>query len=268
MPTLVNNDAQLYYEVAGSGEPMVLIHGSWVDHHDWDLVVAPLAASYRVLRFDRRGHSQSTAPDRQGVLDDDIADLAAMIETAGAPAHVVANSFGGVIALNLAARRPELFRSLSLHEPPLLGLLIADPSSQEMAQGFMAAAQPVGELIAAGRHEEAARTFINDVALGPGAWDVIPDEQKRLVTANAPTFLDEMNDPNGLNLDLAGIASFDKAALVTNGDQSPPFFAIVIGKLKEAFPNAEYRTVPGWGHVPHVTNPQDYLEIVKAFVRP
>ena len=265
MPTLDNNGAQLYYEVTGSGDPMVLIHGSWVDHHDWDLVVPTFSASYRVLAYDRRGHSKSTAPERQGLLDDDISDLAAMIETVGAPAHVVANSFGGVIALNLAARRPELFRTLSLHEPPLLGLLIADPSKQDLAQGFMAAAQPVGELIVAGRHEDAARSFINDVALGPGAWDMIPDEQRRLVTGNAPTFLDEITDPNGLNLD-AAIAAFDRPAVVTNGDQSPPFFTIVIGKLKEAFPRAEYRTVPGWGHIPHVTHPQDYLEMVKAFL--
>jgi pimeloyl-ACP methyl ester carboxylesterase len=55
---------------------------------------------------------------------DDVADLAALLEELPhAPAHVVGNSFGASIVLRLAAARPDLFRSLIVHEPPLLGLL-------------------------------------------------------------------------------------------------------------------------------------------------
>jgi pimeloyl-ACP methyl ester carboxylesterase len=126
--------------------------------------------------------------------------------------------------------------------------------------------QAVEELIVAGRYEDAARTFINDVALGPGFWDFIPEEDRRRFVANAPTFLDEIRDPDPLSLDVS-IGRFDKPTLLTNGDQSPPAFALTMGKLKEAFPAAEYRTFPGWGHVPHITHVQDYVEMVKTFAR-
>lgn len=111
------NGAELYYELSGSGDPLVLVHGSWVDHTSWQLVVPDLARSFRVLAYDRRGYSLSERPLGQGSRREDEEDLAALVEALDlAPAHVVANSFGGSIALGLAARRPDLFRSLIVHE--------------------------------------------------------------------------------------------------------------------------------------------------------
>ena len=100
--------------------PLVLVHGSWDSHHDWDLVVPRLADSFRVLTYDRRGHSESERPTGQESVREDVADLAALIEHLGlAPAWVVGNSFGASIILRLAGERPELFRGLIGHEPPL-----------------------------------------------------------------------------------------------------------------------------------------------------
>ena len=94
-------------------EPLVLVHGSWVDATRWRFVVPGLAESFRVLVYDRRGHSRSERPDAPGSVDED-GDLAALLETLDlAPAHVVTSSYGGNIALRLATRRPQIFRSLS-----------------------------------------------------------------------------------------------------------------------------------------------------------
>ena len=49
MPTAVFNGVKLYYEEAGSGQPLVLVHGSWTDHHSWDLVAPSLAERFRVV---------------------------------------------------------------------------------------------------------------------------------------------------------------------------------------------------------------------------
>ena len=76
-------------------DTVVLVHGSWGDHHNWDAVAPMLARSFRVLTYDRRGHSRSARPVGQGSLHEDAADLAAPIEGLGlAPKHVVGNSFG------------------------------------------------------------------------------------------------------------------------------------------------------------------------------
>lgn len=67
------------------------------------------------------------AADTAGGVDEDGDDFAALLEALDlAPAHVVTNSGGGNIALRLAGRRPDLFRSLSCHEPPVWSLLESD----------------------------------------------------------------------------------------------------------------------------------------------
>src|ERR1700730_11341677 len=124
MSTARVNGVELYYERSGSGEPLVLVHGSWSDHHNWDPVVSALAESFLVLAYDRRGHSASERPSGQGSVLEDADDLAALIDELDlATAHVAGNSFGAIIALRAASRRPDVFRSLIVHEPPLFGLL-------------------------------------------------------------------------------------------------------------------------------------------------
>ena len=49
----------LFAEMSGDGPPVVFVHGSWGDHHNWDLVVPEIAATNRTLTYDRRGHSQT-----------------------------------------------------------------------------------------------------------------------------------------------------------------------------------------------------------------
>ncbi len=53
------NGVELFREFQGEGEPLVLVHGSWVDHFNWQGVAPGLAGSFRVLTYYRRGHSQS-----------------------------------------------------------------------------------------------------------------------------------------------------------------------------------------------------------------
>jgi pimeloyl-ACP methyl ester carboxylesterase len=123
MPTSTINGVQLYWELSGGGEPVVLVHGSWGDHLNWARVVPGLSNTLRIATYDRRGHSLSERPG-SGSIADDVADLAGLIEHLfDGPAHVVGNSFGAAIALRLAAQRPDLVRSLIVHEPPLFGLL-------------------------------------------------------------------------------------------------------------------------------------------------
>ena len=123
MPTAIVNGVSLYWELTGNaGEPLILVHGSWDDHHGWDRIVPTLGRSFRVLTYDRRGHSRSERRGGQGSVHEDVFDLACLIEQLGlGPAHILGNSFGGVIVLRLAALRPDVFRTLLVHEPPAWG---------------------------------------------------------------------------------------------------------------------------------------------------
>lgn len=108
MPRLRANGVELYYEVIGEGDPLVLVHGGWGDQNSWRLVVDEFARSYQVVTYDRRGHSQSDRSIGPEVIRAHEEDLGALMEQLGiAPAHVVGNSIGGSIALRLGGRRPD-----------------------------------------------------------------------------------------------------------------------------------------------------------------
>jgi pimeloyl-ACP methyl ester carboxylesterase len=260
------NGVGLFVQRFGSGDPLVLAHGSWVDHMSWAFVVPALAQRFQVTAYDRRGHSQSERPATQGSIQEDMADLAAIIEQAGAPAHVVANSMGASISLRLAAERPELLRTLAAHEPPLVGLLRDDPATRALVEDPLELFGSAATDIAEGRGEEAARRFV-DFIIGPGAWDaVIPAEVKQMMVNNAPTFLDETRDPEVLTIDTAALAAFDRPVFLSGGSESPPFFSDILDKLHAAIPRAERNTFAGAGHIPHSTHPQDYVAAVTAFI--
>jgi pimeloyl-ACP methyl ester carboxylesterase len=269
MATANVNGVRLFYEVSGTGEvPLVLVHGSWGSHHNWDLVVPGLASSFRVLTYDRRGHSQSERPPRQGSVREDVADLAGLIEHLGlGPAWVTGNSFGASITLRLASERPELLRGVIAHEPPLFSLLASDPSVAPMLEEIGKKVGAVVERIASGDHAAAAEQFVETVALGPGTWARLPPDLQQTFITNAPTFLDEARDPEQLAFDPASLRGFPGPSLLTQGDQSPPAFAPVVAKLADVLPGATVVTFPEAGHIPHATHPDAYVEAVVAFIR-
>jgi pimeloyl-ACP methyl ester carboxylesterase len=267
MPIERINGVNIFLEEFGAGDPLVLVHGSWVDHMEWPFLVPLLAPRFRVTVYDRRGHSQSERLPTQGSIHEDVTDLKAIIERAGAPAHVLGNSMGASISLRLASERPELVRTLMVHEPPLFDLLREDASASPPGEGLVDEHfLPVADAIAAGRMEEGARHFV-DLVLGPGTWEnVLPDEVKRILINNAPTFLDETRDPEILTMDLDALSRFDRPVLLSGGSASPPFFAPVLDKLAGVLPNATRTTFEGAGHLPHVTHPQEYAEAIVEFI--
>jgi pimeloyl-ACP methyl ester carboxylesterase len=268
MSTVRVNGVDLYYELSGSGEPLVLVHGSWGDHHNWDPVVASLSESFRVLAYDRRGHSASERPAGQGSVFEDADDLAALVEELElAPAHIAGNSFGAVVVLRAAIRSPEVFRSLIAHEPPLFPLLAGtelEPALEEVQRRIAAVVGP----LEAGDREGAARLFADTIAFGPGAWDQqLTSEMREVFVTNAPTFSDEVRDPDALQMDLEALGGFDGPALLTSGTESAPFFAPVVDMVAERLPRSERVTIEGADHVPHISVPERYVELVRTFAQ-
>jgi pimeloyl-ACP methyl ester carboxylesterase len=269
MPETEANGVRLYYEIHGGGEPLVLVHGSWVDATRWRLVVSGLAESFRVLVYDRRGHSRSERAAAPGSVDEDGDDLAALLETVGlAPAHVVTSSYGGSSALRLATRRPEIFRSLCCHEPPLWSLLQGDPEALEILRKGARSLDAVGRRIADGDHEGAARQFVEEVAFGHGAWEnALPPETRAIFVQNASTFLDELQDPMQLQIDEDALLQLELPVTLTQGSESPLMFPAVIDRLVELIPHAGRETIDGAGHAPQLTHPERYVQVVTRAAR-
>jgi pimeloyl-ACP methyl ester carboxylesterase len=117
--------------VWGEGDPAVLIHGSfgW-GSETWEKQ-RPLGDSYRLLLVDRRGFGTSAA---NGPVDfeRDASDISDLLDE---PAHLVGQSYGGVVALLTAARSSERVRSLTVIEPPAFGLVRGDPAVEQFIAG-------------------------------------------------------------------------------------------------------------------------------------
>ena len=162
----------------------------------WTFVVDDLAQTNHVVTYDRRGHSRSergaaAVPRR---VDED--DLVALIESLDlGPVHLVGNSYGASISLGVATRRPDLVRTVTAHEPPLIG--IATPGSALAIElvPVVAALETVAAAVGRGDAEAAPEQFVEDVALGPGAWQLLPLEIRQTMVANAPMIIDVVGRP-------------------------------------------------------------------------
>jgi len=248
----------LHYELAGTGaRTIVLTHGLGSDLDFWSPVVEPLAAHYRVLRWDLRGSGGSAAP--AGPYDAALfaRDLAALLDHAGVDdAHLVGHSGGGVVTQRFALDFPARARSVVLvstssevsEKASAAWLRLADvveangfgPDRQASTRGFapaFAAAHP--DVV----QEIAARARRND----PAAY-----------AATARAF--------GIYRFTAELARIRVPALVLQGLDdalTPPGGSVILAR---ALPRARLVMVSGAGHFLPIETPALFTSAVLAFL--
>jgi pimeloyl-ACP methyl ester carboxylesterase len=222
MPRVSANGVELNYELTGTGDTLVLVHGGWSDRNNWLAVAPELARAFSVVAYDRRGHGLS-ARDMPGSRCDQEDDLAALIEAlAREPAHVAGTSFGASIALGLASRRPDLVRSVVAHEPPLISVAPDGPEVRVQLEAVQATVLAVCAQVARGDPRGAAERFVEEIALGPGAWGLLPEPLRETMVDSAAAFVAEQQDPAWADVELDELARVASPMLISEGDQSPP----------------------------------------------
>lgn len=252
----------------GAGPPVLLIHGQPGLGSDWDGVVAALRADHRLLAPDRPGYGDG-GPDPT-TMAGNAAALADLLESrSAAPAVVVGHSYGGGIAILLAARRPDLVRGL---------VLVGSVGRAGSVNAFdRAMAAPVlGEVLSAtglfALGKVLPRLRRRAARLGPQtAWLVesLPDE-RYLHLAPGPgrqiwrSFVAEQRALVAEIADVeAAVAAVRAPAVVVTGTLDvvvPPTVAVA---LAAALPSAELVTVARAGHFV----PRDHPGVVAAAVR-
>lgn len=126
---------ELYYEVRGEGEPLLMIPGGNGDAGFYTSVADILADEFRVITYDRRGNSRSTRNEPKNFeVSQQARDAVAVLEAVGHPsAYVFGNSGGAIFALEMAARHPQAVKAMIVHEPPVIRLL---PDSKKWQRFF------------------------------------------------------------------------------------------------------------------------------------
>lgn len=270
MATLRVNGVELFYERAGAGERVVLTHGAWGDGRTWQAVTGRLVDRFEVVAWDRRGHSRSQDGNGPGSVQEDAADLAALIEALGPESvHAVGNSAGGNVVLNLMTMRPDLVKTAAVHEPGPFGLLgeSEDPHLVEVMQQEKQLTDDVERLISDGQARRAARYFVEEIAVGSGAWEHFPDEMKMIMETNASTVADDIRDGwDAYSVDIGALATSSVPLLISTGSESPEMESNAAHELARRLPAARMASLNGAGHIPHRTHPDEYITLLIDFM--
>jgi len=166
------NGVDLEYELTGSGEPVVLIHGGLLADENTPLAREPsLVNHHTVLNYHRRGFAGSTSSaNHPPTITDHAGDCLALMRHVGFDsAHIVGHSLGGVIALQLALDAGDSVRTLALLEPALMGAIAKaeatdHPDAVRSQKAFMASVAEVMEVHHSGDTRGALLMFLRSRA--------------------------------------------------------------------------------------------------------
>lgn len=236
----------------GSGPPALLVHGAAADQSTWTLQLHGLDDAFTLLAYDRRVG--------QGITTEDHADDAAALlarEVPGGRAIVIASSYGGVVALELACRAPERVAALILCEPPL-------PPGEYVPSAPVGYGCHFDRLIATAGGERAAEMFLRSV-LGDGGFQAIPGRYRRDLCAMWPQIRSDMFSLGSYRVDHARLAAIPHPVLLLAGDRSPPFLATCLDALAAVLPRARRGVIPRAGHAMHIDNHRAFRDAVLAF---
>jgi 3-oxoadipate enol-lactonase len=252
MPFYVRPDGcRLYYEFHGgpSSEPLILLEGMGGDIPGWGRHLNALARELRTIAYDLRGNGRSDKPDERMTMKTFVDDTEGLLDHAGVrSAHVYGQSFGGMIAQELAIARPDRVRSLILAATHLGVRHVVRPSSKvPKARPWQALYSPAfvrhqPELLA--EHRRVARSNPQPSHAARRQWEATRefDSFDRLPEVRAPTLV--LHGTDDLTIDP------ENARL-----------------LASRIPGARLVMLEGAGHVYHWEQTREADRVVLDFVR-
>ena len=240
-----SDGCDLYYEEAGEGVPILLIHPAGATASTWGTATTKLARFGRVITYDRRGYARSGGePPRSMSIH--TADAATILESLRTPpAVVVGTSAGAAIAVDLAVRRPDLLQAVVAHEFPWRFTRHFPTGSQ------LAALARIGSLALRGRHCDAAGVLLRFAYTyrdGGSAWDAFPEEWRLAGRENARAALADFRNSIGIYPSARDLAAVDVPVVCSYGARSPDGMCRLVRSLASAIPTARAQRIDGAGH--------------------
>jgi pimeloyl-ACP methyl ester carboxylesterase len=257
------NGARVYYEVAGEGEPLVLVHAGIADSRMWEGQIAAFAERYRVVRYDLRGFGKSEMVEGPFSHHEDLRGL---LDALGVErAHLVGCSMGGGAVLDFALEYPERIGNLVLVGSAIGGFRPDFGPPKEWDE--LVAADEAGDLEriselevrmwvdGPGRSPEDVDASIRDlvremnlIALKTEAaelgeeWEPEPPASDRLYNIHAPT-------------------------LLIVGDEDQPRIFAAADLLEKELPNERKVLMHGTAHLPNMERPEEFNRLVLEFLQ-
>jgi pimeloyl-ACP methyl ester carboxylesterase len=273
MPRVTIDGMKFYYQQAGSGPDVVLLHGVTGNLAIWPLInmTQTLAADFRVTAYDLRGHGYSDTPATGYTSADMATDLVKIKEALGlGPLWVLGHSFGGVVALHAAVLYPEAVAGLILSDPYFPGLRHLETTVGKW-DGWLEYKEQASRAGLEVREEDwfdVGQLFKQTANLSPERHEMFRKElglaaMDRLVRLARTTCGDDVKAVAGLTAER--IDSVRHPALALYGEHSP--FLSTSRYLGEHLANCKVALVPGAKHRAHEEKPAEYVAIVQKHLR-
>ncbi len=259
METVISADGTpIAYERAGSGPPLVLVHGTTADHTRWDPLRSAFEERCTVYAIDRRGRGESgDAPEY--ALEREAEDVAAVVDSIDESVVLLGHSYGGLCSLEAALRTDDLC-GLVLYEPPMpVGDHVSDT---EHVLDEMTA------LVDDGENEQALVSFFRDIvgssATELDAYRSSPDWPARVDAVH--TVVREERAEKAYEFDAARFTGLTVPTLLLSGDESAPFLTEATERLDDVLPNSRIVVFAGHGHAAMNTAPGLFVDEVLSFI--
>ena len=264
------NGTTLYYEVAGEGHPLVLIHGGLVDHHLWDDQFAAFAQHYKVIRYDMRGFGQSGLVKVGDAPPSYRADLYALLKYLGIEkAYVLGLSMGGGLAIDFTLEYPKMVDALIPVAAGVSGLKAEDAdSAEQQADNEIEAAFTSGDIPRA--IELTLRFWTDGPKRTPEQTDPIVREKVKAMTASNCARSDDEDAPNSIPLEPPAIARLGEISvptLIIYGDADVRGIIKIADILHKGIPNAKVAVIPNTAHHLNMEQPAEFNRIVLDFLQ-
>jgi pimeloyl-ACP methyl ester carboxylesterase len=256
--------ADLEYEISGTGEPAVFIHGAFIaDTFRPPLAEPSLTDHYRLILYHRRGYADSSRASGPVSIAQQAADCRALLHHLGVQrAHVVGHSYGGIVALQLALDTPGVVHSLALLEPGLMVGASAQGYRESLARGVE-------------RYREAGAEVVVDEFL-EARWPgyratldrVLPGAFAQAVADAETWFEHEVPGQLTWRFGEAEARCIGQPTLSVLGGESDALWSrfgethrLLLGWV----PHAEGSVLPGTTHLMQVQDPRGIAEALAAF---
>ncbi len=253
------NGTRLYYEVAGFGPPLVLIHGHGLDSRMWDDQFAPFAVYYRVLRYDLRGFGKSAPVGEIPYTHEE--DLAALLDHLGiARAAILGLSSGGAVAIDFALAYPTMTRALIVVDAALGGHAWSEEWSARWkalrqtartADALVANDQWLTHpLFAPAQEQPAVALQLRQMVTDYSGWHWANRDPQRGSDPPATERLRDITAPT----------------LIILGARDLPDFHVIADQIADQITDARKIVLPGVGHMANMEAPEQFNAAVLGFL--
>ncbi len=258
MKYFVSKDGtRVAYERSGIGPPLVLVHGTGIDHTYWDPIISEFRLHFTVYSMDRRGRGQSTDTEPYAIQRE-FEDVAALIDSIPRRVLLVAHSYGALCSLEAALLTTNISKMV-LNEPPMYTTVkVSYPA--DAPDRFMA-------YLRAGEAEKAL-VMLYEVG-GMSAAELnylksLPNWQARVLAA--PTIPREVLSVRNYSFDFSRFRKLETPTLFLLGAETTPVYRAATETLHSSLQNSRIIVLPGQGHDPVVNAPELFSkEVIRFF---